>query len=139
MTGGENTRNTQKPSAAANDVAVAHANWWDALLDENVVVLETLLADDLTFHSPYGTASTKAEFLENLRSGRLEYDSITAAEPLTRLHGESAIVTGQADIQFRFESRPWFEKLYYTAVYGWTSPHWCMLAWQSTLRAEAKA
>ena len=49
------------------------------------------------------------------------------------------IVTGQADIQVRFESRPRFEKLYYTAVYGWTSPHWRMLAWQSTLRAEAKA
>ena len=103
------------------------------------MVLETLLANNLTFHSPYGTAATKAQFLENLRTGWLEYDAIKAGEPVTRLHGEAAIVTGRADILFRFEGRPRFEELYYTDLYGWTFPHWRMLAWQSMLRADATA
>jgi hypothetical protein len=100
-------------------------------------VLDTLLADDMTFHSPYGTAETKAGFLGNLRSGRLKYDSIKDKEPLTRMHGQTAIVTGRVDIQFQWEGRPVLERLYYTAVYGWTSPYWRMLAWQSTIRADA--
>ncbi|MCA1646636.1 MAG: nuclear transport factor 2 family protein [Chloroflexi bacterium] len=136
MADDEITPNAQIP-ASTDSVSLAHTRWWEALLDEDVGALETLLADDLTFHSPYGTASTKPQFLEALRSGRLEYDSVTAEGALTRLHGETAIVTGQADIDFRSRGEPKFEQLYYTAVYRWTSTHWRMLAWQSTLRADA--
>lgn len=108
------------------------------LLAGDAEALETLLADDLTFHSPYGTASTKAAFLGDLRSGRLKYDSINDEEPLTRMHDQTAIVTGRVDIQFQWEGQPVLERLYYTAVYGWISPHWRMLAWQSTQRADTE-
>ena len=60
---------------------LAHNRWFDALLVEDVAVLDALLADDMTFHNPYGGTSSKAEFLEALRSGRLMYDSITPEEP----------------------------------------------------------
>ena len=135
MTTSDVTPNADTPSTA-DEVGVAHSRWWDALTNEDVVALESLLADDLTFHSPYGTATTKEQFLEALRSGRLEYDSITAEEPLTRIHGEVAIVTGRADIHFRSGGQPRFEQLYYTAVYGWSAQVWRMLAWQSTLRSD---
>jgi hypothetical protein len=121
-----------------DDVGVAHTRWFDALLAEDAGVLDTLLADDWTFHTPYGQAGTKAGFLGDLRTGRLLYDSITAEEPLTRLHGQTAIVTGRVDIQFQWEGQPALERLYYTAVYGWNPPKRCMLAWQATLRADAE-
>jgi ketosteroid isomerase-like protein len=124
------------PEDAANSAWVAHTSWWDALLASDVVALDRLLADDLTFHSPGGTAETKAAFVENLASGRLSYDSVDGDTALARLHGQTAIITGQVDIQFRWEGQPMLEHLYYTAVYGWTSPYWRMLAWQSTPRAD---
>ncbi len=126
------------PEDAADHARVAHASWWDALLAANVVALDSLLADDLTFHSPYGTAETKAAFVENLVSGRLSYDSVDGVTALARLYGQTVIVTGQVDIRFQWEGQPMLEHLYYTAVYGWTSPHWRMLAWQSTQRADAQ-
>ena len=138
MTSDEATSHAAMPPTAVDDVGVAHAGWWDALLAADAVALDTLLADDLTFHSPYGNTSTKAAFLGNLRSGRLRYEAITDEEPLTRLHGQTAIVTGRADIQFQWDGNQRLERLYYTAVYGWTSPHWRMLAWQSTQRADAE-
>ncbi len=58
-------------------------------------------ADDLTFHSPGGTAETKAAFVENLVSGRLNYDSVDGVTALARLHGQTVIVTGQVDIRFQ--------------------------------------
>jgi ketosteroid isomerase-like protein len=123
---------------APDDVREAHARWWNALLDSDVASLEALLADDLTFHSPGGRAGSKASYLEGLRSGRLAYDSITAPEPVIRVHGAAAIVTGRADIQFQSQGQPRTEGLHYTAVYSWTAPHWRMRAWQSTHREEAR-
>jgi hypothetical protein len=138
MTGSETTPSAPILPTAIDDVRDTHARWWNALLDADVAALDTLLADSLTFHGPSGAARTKAQYLENLRSGRTAYDSITDDEPLIRMHGADAIITGRADILFRSQGQPRTEGLYYTAVYGWTSPHWRMLAWQSTIRADAR-
>lgn len=126
------------PPTTADDVGAAHARWWGALLAADEAALATLLADDWTFHNPYGTTGTKAGMLENLRSGRLRYDAVGDAEPLIRLRGQAGVVTGRVDIQLQWEGRPQVEGLYYTAVYGWAAPHWRMLAWQATVRADAK-
>lgn len=56
------------------DVMHAHTQWFDGLLDEDAEVLNALLADDMTFHAPSGTAETKALFLEHLRTGRLKLE-----------------------------------------------------------------
>lgn len=136
MTIGEKIPTAQQLTNVMDDVGAAHTRWWDALLAGDAVALETLLADDMTFHSPYGTASTKADFIGNLRSGRLSYATISDLDPVMRLHSQTGIVTGRADIEFRWEGEPVLERLYYTAVYGWTSPDWHMLAWQSTPRAD---
>ena len=139
MTSDESIQPAGVPPNAADEVRAAHARWWNALLDEDVVVLDTLLADDLTFHGPSGGTMTKAAYLDRLRSGRLAYDSVAAAEPLVRVHGVTAIVTGRADILFQSEGQPRTEGLYYTAVYGVDRPSgWRMLAWQSTIRSDAR-
>ena len=120
-------------------VLAAHTRWWASLLAADVEALDGLLAGTLTFHSPYGSVSSKSEFLDNLRSGRLSYNSIDDPNPLVRIHGETGIVTGSVDIQFQWESQPIPEGLYYTAVYGADSSGCRMLAWQSTQRADLNA
>ena len=120
-----------------DDVATAHTRWWNALLAADAAALDTLLADDFALHTPFGTAQTKAGEVEALRSGAVRYTSIKDEEPVIRLHGQTGIVTGRADIAYQAEGQVGLARVYYTAVYGWTAPHWHMLAWQSTLRADA--
>jgi len=119
-----------------DDVATAHTRWWNALLAADAAAVATLLADDLTLHTSFGRAQTKAGEVEALRSGQVSYTSIKDEEPVMRLHGQTGIVTGRADIEYQAGGEGGQVRVYYTAVYGWTPPHWHMLAWQSTLRAE---
>jgi len=138
VTGNANAGDAAMPLAAKDAIALAHRRWWDGLLSGDAAALDALLADDLTFHSPYGTASAKATFVGNLRTGRLGYDAITDDAPLIRMYGQAAIVTGRADIDFRWEGNPKREALYYTAVYAMADAGWRLHAWQSTLRADTR-
>jgi hypothetical protein len=42
------------------------------------------------------------------------------------------------DMQFQWEGQPILAPMNYTAVYGWIGSHLCLLAYQSTLRADAE-
>jgi hypothetical protein len=79
MTSSDPTVNAPISPAAADDVGVAHARWWDALLHEDVAVLDTLLADDLTFHGPSGGVRT-------LLHGRLRLDHPALAHARVAVH-----------------------------------------------------
>ena len=128
---------TKTTNGATPDVAAAHSRWWNALLASDAAALETLLADDFTLHTPFGTTQTKAGEVEALRSGQVSYTSIKDEAPVIQLHGQTGIVTGPADIEYQAGGQAGQARVYYTAVYGWTAPDWHMLAWQSTLRADA--
>jgi hypothetical protein len=65
-----------EPPAGDDGVRAAHQRWFDGLVAGEVTDLATLLADNMTFHSPSGASETKAHFLENIRSGRLKYESV---------------------------------------------------------------
>jgi ketosteroid isomerase-like protein len=128
-----------RAKAETNDAEVrsAHHRWFDGLVSGDVTGLSMLLADDMTFHTPGGAAETKANFLENIRAGRLRYQSIAPQDQRLRVHGDTAIVTGRVSIRYRWQDAPVLERLYYTAVYGkWNSSRWKLLAWQSTYQKE---
>lgn len=139
MNSSGNTPNAQLPSPEMSDASIAHKLWLDALLNADAPALETFLTDDWTLHNPFGGVSIKAAEIDSLRSDRVKYLSITDEAPLIRLHGVTSIVTGKADIQFQLEEgEPILVKVYYTAVYGWATPHWRMLAWHSTIRSDTE-
>ena len=138
MTTGENTSTAHMSAITVDDVATAHTRWFNALLAGDAAALETLLADDMTLHTPFGTTQTKAGEVESLRLGQVSYTSIKDEESVIRLHGQTGIVTSGADIAYQAGGQAGLVQVYYTAVYGWTAPHWHMLAWQSTLRGDAE-
>lgn len=116
-----------------DEVRSAHQRWFDGLVSGDVAGLGMLLADDVTFHTPGGAAETEANFLENIRAGRLKYESVAPQDPRIRVYGDTAIVTGRVSIRYRWQDAPVLERLYYTAVYGkWNYSRWKLLAWQST-------
>jgi len=112
----------------------ANENWFSGLRDKSPTLLEPLLSDDVTINWPDGTTATKASLLDDLRSGRVRYDSVTGEQSRTRIVGTSAIVTGQATLQSQRDGQPVVDRIVYTALYAWTGQAWKMLAWQGTRR-----
>ncbi len=131
----DTTKTTQD---ATHEVAATHTRWWNALLAADAAAVDTLLTDDSILHTPFGTTQTKAGEVEAIRSGQVSYTSIKDEAPVIRVHGQTGIVTGRADIAYQAGGQAGLAQVSYTAVYGWTAPRWRMLAWHATLRADAE-
>ena len=117
-------------------VRKSHAAWFDALLAEDIATLEQLLARDVTLAFPGGNLMPRAEFLLNLKSGELFYDTAEHEETSVRTYGAAGIVTGRSTLGYRFKGKPGVERLRYTAVYVRTDTTWRLMAWHSTIRRE---
>ena len=114
----------------------ANENWLNGLRTGSPALLEPLLSSDATITFPDGTTATKASLLEDLRSGRLKFDSVAGEQSRTRILVRTAIVTGTATMHLQRDSLPGAERVRYTALYAWTGNRWVMEAWQGTRRTD---
>lgn len=75
-----------------------------ALLRKDTATLERIWADDLTFINPGGEMLTKAQRLENVRSGATKFDSIESTDQKVRVYGDTAVVTGHYTIKGQYNT-----------------------------------
>jgi hypothetical protein len=94
--------------------------------------LEALFDDDLIFVHITGRPTSKAEWIDELRSGRFVYEAIDAREASVAAHGETAVLVGRAAFTVSMGGRRARYDLIYTEVYvrkgsGWslTNIHTC--------------
>jgi ketosteroid isomerase-like protein len=72
--------------------------WRNAVLTSNVVVMNTLLADDYMAISARGTLQTKEQTLARLAGGRAHYTSLELSDRKVRFYGTTALVTSFAQV-----------------------------------------
>ena len=64
-----------------------------AVVNADIAFLEHVLHQDYVHHGQRGTVESRAQYLENRKSGRVDFESLTADEIKIRLYGDTAIVT----------------------------------------------
>ena len=69
--------------------------WAAAETRGDVAFLEKTLTDDFIGIGPLGFMLTKHEWIERLRSGDLQYESLTLDEVRVRVYNDAAILTGR--------------------------------------------
>jgi ketosteroid isomerase-like protein len=72
--------------------------WKDAVIHRNAQAMETLLADDYIAISANGTLQSKDQALQNLRSGKVQFNSIEFSDRKVRYYAQTALVTSRAEI-----------------------------------------
>jgi ketosteroid isomerase-like protein len=123
-------------SKMADELLELEKQRYQAMVETDLTLLDSMLDDDLIFTHASSMLDTKESFLKNLRSGRLNYKAIDIEDVEVRMHEGCGIVTGKSllDIHSRGEDRKL--QLRFTTVWLETSAGWKVVAYQST-RADS--
>ena len=117
---------------SADQVREADRTRIRAMVTNDLEKLSALLAADLVYVHTTGEAESKLEFLQRLRSGSLRYRSIEPADVRVRIYGNSAVVTGRAQMAVTNAGSDREFEIRFTAVYTAGAGGWQLVSWQST-------
>lgn len=94
--------------------------------------LAEVLSDTLVYTHGSASVDTKAQYLENIRSGLYAYKAITNLSRGFRVVGDVAMVNGDARIDVHVKGTPKVIMSRYLAVWMKENGVWRMVSWQST-------
>jgi ketosteroid isomerase-like protein len=77
-----------------------------AFLDADVAALERVLTPDFTLTLSNGEVSTRADEINELRSGKVHYDVFENYDMLARLYGDTAVVLGKTRVKGTADGKP---------------------------------
>ena len=97
---------------------------FDWLIAKQSDSLEYLLDDRAQYIHSSGWIQNKKEVVEDLASGRLNYNKVTIKEASARLYNTTAIVTGLGTLEGINDGKPFSLDLRYTEVYIKNGNHW---------------
>jgi len=103
-----------------------------AMVARDFTRLDSLVHDQLLYTHSSGVTDTKASWLQSLRSGRVKYKSAKCSEQKVRFFGDTALITGRAQIEAEIGGQPKTLKLLFLNAWTRTPQGWQFVAWQST-------
>ena len=103
-----------------------------AQLKDDTSFFEKYLADDAAIIHGDGTVWTKAQEIENLKSGTLKYETIETRERKIRVYGDTAVVTFLIFFKGAVSGKPYSGDLRRTMVWVKQKGNWKTVAYQVT-------
>jgi ketosteroid isomerase-like protein len=91
--------------------------WRSAAINSDAKAMDSLLSDDYMAITPAGTLQSRDETLQNLRSRRVHFTSLTITDRKVRFYGTTAVVTSRATINATNPEGPVTGDYRYTHVY----------------------
>lgn len=114
------------------EISALEEQRFQAQVAGDTAALERLLSDGLVYTHSSASVDTKASFIQAIRDRR-PYQKVERSGEEVRLHGDTAVVTGQARIDLNGGQQL---NLRYTDVWVKGADGWQMVAWQSTRLPE---
>lgn len=121
---------------AAGTVLALEGDRVRAMTAGDLGALARIFADDAIYTHSTGVAESKAEFIEQIRSGARKYGALTLIDLAARPAGTAMVVTGQMRGSVEAEGRTIPLALIYTAVYAERGGRWQLAAYESTRLPE---
>lgn len=118
--------------APADEVRAADSRRIAATVRGDASELGALLAEELTYTHTTGQVESREEHLAAISAGKLDYQSIDRTEDQVRIYGDTAVITGRADMKVNAQGKDLVLAIRFTAVWVKGEKGWRMVAWQST-------
>jgi len=124
------------PLSAADDkeiVAALDTQYQAAVKENDAATMDRILADDFILVTGSGKTYTKADLLEESRSGRVHYDRQDDTKKTVRIWGETAVVTALLTEKGTDDGKPFDKTVWFSDTYVRTSAGWRYVFGQSSL------
>ena len=104
-----------------------------AAVKGDVATLEKQTSDDYTFINLYGQMSDKSQMVNNFKTGRTKITSNEVSDMKVRVYGNTAVITGKADVAGTMAGKDTKGQIMFTRVYVKKGGSWQSVAFQQTL------
>lgn len=121
----------QAATSLEQDVLAFEIRRCDALMHRDMPTLAAMLTDDLTYVHASGLKQGKAEYLDYVAAGNVNYQSYRIHDTQVEVMGDAAVTHGLFDY-INGVGKP--GSMFYTGVYVRSGGQWRLTAWQSTIR-----
>ena len=118
------THQTRSSTDDEKAVATLDTKYQEAVKNNDAATMARILADDFVLVTGLGKTYTKADLLEEARSGRVVYERQEDSNQEVRLWGDTAVVTALlwakgTDSGKAFDYNFWFSDTYVRTPGGW--------------------
>ena len=103
-----------------------------AVVKGDVEALEKSTADDYSLINVNGQMSDKSQMISNFKSGQTKLTSDVVSDMKVRVYGDTAVVTGKADIKGTLGGKDATGQIRFTRVYVKKDGRWQSVAFQQT-------
>jgi uncharacterized protein (TIGR02246 family) len=110
--------------------------WIEAFLHGDTETLDRILADDFIFTDPEGNILTKAEWIADITSGTLTFESINIDDLQVRVFGDAAVGNGRVTVKAQSKEGGFCGQYCYTDMYVRKDGRWQAVAEQATLLSQ---
>jgi ketosteroid isomerase-like protein len=114
------------------DILALEEERFAAMIARDFPRLQLLVHDELMYTHSSGVVDGKATWLDSMKSGRVKYRGAQCTERKVRLYGDTALITGRAQIEAEIGGEPKTLKLLFLNAWTKTPQGWKFVAWQST-------
>ena len=108
----------------------------DALTKKDLATLDKIWAPDYAFINPRGELVTKAQRMENIKTGATEFQSIKPQRERLLVHGNMAVDIGRGTLSGQYGGKESSGEYRYMLVWVKNKDSWQLLANQLTLIAK---
>jgi uncharacterized protein (TIGR02246 family) len=117
---------------AQQEIKTLQGEVMQAILKSDTSVMEKSYSDDYVAIHGDGKLTTKAQEIENFKSGVTKYDSITVRESKIRIYGDTAVVNALASIKTVVNGQPYTGDVRNTRVWVKQNGNWVLVVFQTT-------
>jgi ketosteroid isomerase-like protein len=121
-----------REQAMIREVLELERHTTEAALRNDANFTERMVANDYLAIGPLGNVITKRDSVSVRRRSQVHYDSIDVSELVVRIYGDTAVVTGRADVRGTDAGEDFSGPYRFTRVWIRHNGSWQAVAYQAT-------
>jgi ketosteroid isomerase-like protein len=118
--------------AALNEVLELEERRWAAMIAKDTDVLADLFAEEMSYTHSNAVVDTRSSYLEAIEKRTFDYHGVERSDTTEHLVGDTALLTGRAEIDVTAGGHQVHLNARYTVVWVRRDGRWQFLCWQST-------